>query len=851
MKVSLKIIQKLVDVDIPPIDELVNRINGQLGGVEEVIDFGKKYQDAIVVKVVSVEKHPDADRLSVCLIDDNGAVGDVERNGNGHVQVVCGAPNVHADMWAVWLPPKATVPASYDDAEPFVLDSRKLRGVMSSGMLAAGDELAINSDHDGIVELTERDLPKGRTLQAGASFMDLFDLDDVVIDIENKMFTHRPDCFGQIGVAREISAILRGVPEETEEIFDMGFVNPDWYWMKPSFESANGLELKVVNQSPDKVPRFMTVAMKDCRVEPSPLWLQCELMRLGSKPINNIVDITNYIMLMTAQPTHAYDYDKLRGKEISARMARDDEEISLLNGKTYKLTADDIVIADAEGPVGLAGIMGGSDSEVSSETKNIVIEVATFDMYAVRKTAMRHGVFTDALARFNKGQSPLQNDRVLARLMTMVQDLTGAQQASDVYDLPDKTGQLDEVSLSGEMRITTDFINSRLGSNLTVFEIGGLLRRTNFASYPAEDDNQTLIIGAPFWRTDIVDPEDVVEEVGRLYGFDRLPCELPLRVMSPAPRNESRSFKQQVRDSLSRAGANELLTYSFVHENIMKRAEQDVSRAFRLSNALSPDLQYYRLSILPSLLDKVNMNIKLGYDEFTLFEIGKAHDKRDHATDDNGLPSEIEMIDAVYANKRPQSGSPYFRVRRLVMRLAQDLGITLKTAPIEETLDDPFVAPFEQSRSALVKTCDGKSVGIVGELKASVRKSFKLPEYSSAMSLDLQALKKASEEKSEQYRPLSRYPSISQDVTLKSRVDVAYESLLDTTRTSLAERAEEINITIDPVSIYQSLDDADHKSTTLHITFTHPDRTLTDADIKPLMDHLACVMLSKYDAERV
>ena len=179
-----------------------------------------------------------------------------------------------------------------------------------------------------------------------------------------------------------------------------------------------------------------------------------------------------------------------------------------------------------------------------------MIEVATFDMYAVRKTAMRHGVFTDALARFNKGQSPLQNDRVLVRLMTMVQDLTGAQQASDVYDLPDKTGQLDEVSLSGEMRITTDFINSRLGSNLTVFEIGGLLRRTNFASYPAEDDDQTLIIGAPFWRTDIVDPEDVVEEVGRLYGFDKLPYELPSRVMSPAPRNESRSFKQQVRDSL-------------------------------------------------------------------------------------------------------------------------------------------------------------------------------------------------------------------------------------------------------------------------------------------------------------
>lgn len=851
MKVSLKIIKKLIGIDTPPIDELVNRINGQLGGVEEVIDFGKKYRDALIVKVISVERHPDADRLSVCLIDDGGVVNDLERNDDGYVQVVCGAPNVHADMWAVWLPPKSTVPASYDDAEPFVLDVRKLRGVMSSGMLAAGDELAINSDHDGIVELTERDMPEGQTLQVGASFMELFDLDDIVIDIENKMFTHRPDCFGQIGVAREISAILRGVPEETEEIFDMGFVNPDWYWMKPSFESASGLELKVVNQSPDKVPRFMTVAMKDCRVEPSPLWLQCKLVRLGSKPINNIVDITNYIMLMTAQPTHAYDYDKLRGKEISARMARDDEEISLLNGKTYKLTTDDIVIADTEGPVGLAGIMGGSNSEVSSETKNIVIEVATFDMYAVRKTAMRHGVFTDALARFNKGQSPLQNDRVLARLMTMIRDLTEAKQASDVYDLPDKSGQLEEVSMSGEIRIATDFVNSRLGSSLTAFEIGGLLRRTNFASYPADDDDQTLLVGAPFWRTDIVDPEDVVEEVGRLYGFDKLPRELPSRVMSPAPRNESRSFKQQVRDSLSRAGANEALTYSFVHKNIMERAEQDVSRAFQLSNALSPGLQYYRLSILPSLLDKVNMNIKLGYDEFTLFEIGKSHDKRDHATDDCGLPSEIEMVDAVYASKRTQEGAPYFRMRRLVMHLAKDLGIVLQTVPVVEKLDSPFATPFEQSRSALIKTSDGENAGIIGELKASVRKSFKLPDYSVAMSLDLERLKKASQKKRQQYYPLSRYPSISQDVTLKSRVDVAYSLLLDTTQASLAEQADGVDITVEPVSIYQSSNDTEYKSTTLHITFTHPDRTLTEADVKPMMDHLACVMLSKHDAERV
>jgi phenylalanyl-tRNA synthetase beta chain len=257
--------------------------------------------------------------------------------------------------------------------------------------------------------------PTSEEVKPGASFAKVYGLDDTIIDIENKMFTHRPDLFGQLGVAREIAGSL-----------GHQFTSPEWYLSAPEFEVVEGLELEVFNEAIEKVPRFMAVAMKDIEVKQSPLWLQCALVAMGSKPINNIVDVTNYIMLLTAQPVHAYDYDKLRGRKLGVRMAANGEKADLLNGKTYELTEDDIVIVDGEGVGGLGGIMGGGNSEVSADTKNIVLEVANFDMYTVRKSSMRHGVFTDALTRFNKGQSPLQNDRVLHLLMMSIKDVSSA-----------------------------------------------------------------------------------------------------------------------------------------------------------------------------------------------------------------------------------------------------------------------------------------------------------------------------------------------------------------------------------------------------------------------------------------
>lgn len=835
MKVSLNTVKQYIDVDLPPTDELVSRINQQLGGVEEVIDLGDKYKDAQIVRVEQCDKHPNADRLSVCKID--AGEGDL-------ITVVCGAPNVHAGMWAIWLPPKSTVPSTYGDDEPFVLGARELRGVMSNGMLASARELDLGDDHDGIVEVVESDLPEGKSLMPGVSFAETFGLDDIIIDIENKMFTHRPDLFGQLGVAREISAILGGEPNENK---DTRFDNPDWYWDAPEFVGGEGsLELDVFNDAPEGSPRFMAVAIDGVTVKASPLWLRCELVRWGSKSINNVVDLTNYIMLLTAQPTHAYDYDKLHGHKLGVRMARDGEKVTLLNGKEYSLSTDDVVIADGEGAVGLAGIMGGGNSEVSADTKRVVLEVANFNMYKLRKTSMRYGLFTDALTRFNKGQSPLQTGRVMKRLIEMMPGV----QASPVYDLPEAEWSKKD-SVYGEVNIGVNFINERLGLNLSAEQIGNLLRRVNMTVLPAASD-EALSITAPYWRTDIELPEDIVEEVGRLYGFDKLPRELPMRSTRPTPKNPVGEAKQKIRDSLVKAGANEVRTYSFVHEDVITKAGQDTSKAYKLSNALSPELQYYRLSLTPSLLDKVHGNIKAGHDEFALFEIGKAHNISH--LDDEGLPQQFDRIALVYASRKSSVDSAYYTAKRIVEHLYRDTHISSElTYKKLADLDLPdhssfrqMCAPFDEQRSAIIYIGD-KFVGLVGEYKLAVARNFKLPQSVAGFELFVSPF--AGEHFAE-YRPLSRYPSTTQDISLKVATNVTYSDVVGTVKQALKQHANGLVVNIAPLSVYQA-EGADTKTVTLRLTVNNPKATLTDEVVNQLMDNLADAAKQGIGAERV
>jgi phenylalanyl-tRNA synthetase beta chain len=827
MKVSLNTVKQFTEIDLS-VDELVAKINSQLGAVEEIVDLADVYKDAVIVKVVECEKHPAADRLNVTKIDDGGIIEDIERDENGLVQVVCGAPNVHADMFAVWLPPQSVVPASYHDEEPFVLGARELRGILSQGMLAAADELGIGSDHEGILVINPTEWkPSDIEIKPGVSFAAAYGLDDTIIDIENKMFTHRPDLFGQLGVAREIAGIQH-----------KQFTSPNWYLNVPEFKDASGLGLTTFNDANEKVPRAMFVALKDVEIKPSPFWLQAALVAMGSKPINNIVDVTNYVMLLTAQPTHAYDYDKIRGASIGARMAQAGETVELLNGKTYELTEDDIVIADVEGPVGLGGIMGGKNSEVSADTKNIILEVANFDMYTVRKSSMRHGVFTDALTRFNKGQSPLQNGVILNLLMRSVLDVAGGDQASNVYDFSnyDDCIDADGIHKVDSLGLTSSFINSRLGIDFSDIQITELLTAVEIK---ATIDGNSIDAYAPFWRTDLELPEDIVEEVGRLYGFDKLANELPLRPIQPAKKTELIELKAQVRKTLSRLGANEVLTYSFVHEKLLEKVGQNAEYAYRISNALSPDLKLYRLSLTPSLLDKVHMNVKNRFDAFSLFEINKTHFKDDMDEYEPAVPNEDNHIAAVIAYNdkvRPDSSAFYLAKRYLssIVDLENELLIPMNEFDVAtDVWGQQLVAPYARDRSAVLVR-DGQIYGVVGEFKESVRKAFKLPSYVAGFEIHSNLIRR----QAVPYSVLPRFPSVTQDVSLEVDSSVSISVVTDIARTVLDALDFSWSKQLSIAAIYQA-PGADTKTVTLRVTVANYERSLIDKDVSELLDAIA------------
>lgn len=830
MKVSTNWIQEYLGFDLPATNELVERIGSQLGAVEETIAVGAKYAGVVIVKVVECSKLENSDHLNLCFVDDGGVTSDVARREDGLVQVVCGAPNVTAGVFVAWLPPGATVPSTFD-TDPFVLEARELRGAVSNGMLASAKELAIGDSHEGLL-LLEGDL------KPGANFAEVYKLNDTIIDIENKMFTHRPDCFGQLGVAREVAGIL-----------GHSFSSPDWYSRPTDIVSGSGLSVTVQNELPTEVPRFMAVALNNVTIAPSPVWLQTLLSRVGVRPINNVVDVTNYMMLLTGQPLHAYDYDKVAalsdgdGATIVVRHPQDGEKLELLSGKTITPRTEAIMIATNTQAIGLGGVMGGGNTEVDATTTSIILECATFDMYSIRRTSMAHGLFTDAVTRFNKGQSPLQNPAILAKSVALFQELASAQVASEVVDENYAPAQQPTVV------VESTFINKRLGLQLGAADMAQLLTNVEFN---VDHDQDTLTVHAPFWRTDIEVPEDVVEEVGRLHGFDKLPLELPLRALTPATQNDLLAFKSTIRRSLATAGANEVLSYSFVPGSLLDKVSQPRDQAFKVSNALSPDLQYYRFNALPSLLDKVHANIKAGYDEFALFELSKGHTLLHKDDDEGGVPKEFAVLDMVYASKTKQAGAPFYHARRLLDALANDLGIELSCSSVT---DDPGVTetqPYDLARSAYVTAKNtGQVIGVIGELKQSVLKNLKLPAYSAAYTLDVEILLAAAQQTTESYQSLPRFPKVEQDICFRVPLDLPF-STLETfvTDTLSKQKPAQTKLSIATLDIYKRQDD-DRKQITFRIGLASYQKTMTDTEMTTLLSQLTDGVLSEFSAERV
>lgn len=830
MIISVNWLKKYTDIDVP-IDELVTLIGARLVEIEEVIDIGKKYQGVIIAKIIKVEKHQNADKLNVCLIDDGRKAQDVERDENGYVQVVCGAPNVQEGLLVAWLPPGVTVPASWGDTEPFVLEARSLRGMKSNGMLASAKELDLGDDHDGILEVDLDAKP-------GDDFARLYELDDYLLDIENKSLTHRPDCFGIIGLAREIAAIQ-----------GKSFTTPEWLLADmPHFDEKSEASIvmpTVTIKDPELSHRYQAVILSGANQgTKSPLLIQSYLARVGQRPVNAIVDTTNYLMLVTGQPLHAFDYDKFLAinhnkADIIVRAARKGEKLVLLDGKTITLSDQDIVICNGETPVALAGAMGGAETEIDASTQNILLESATFNLYNLRGTQMRHGIFSEAITRFTKGQPARLTAPVLASATRLIMSATGAKRVSEVVEAYPSPEKMATIHTSPQQIITI------LGKEYEETEILKVLQSVEFQ---VDKEDRSLVVTPPYWRGDIHIPEDIAEEIGRITGFDVITPTLPQRTFRAVEQSSFDMFRFQLRRELMRAGANEIYTYSFIPATLIEKVGQKPQEAYKITNALSPDLQHYRLSITPNLLNIVHPNIKQGYDTFALFEIGKVHIK---GKEEDGLPKEFDRLAFVYADsdtKKPNDGQAYYSVLEYLNFVLARLGIQdMPRLEAGEKDNDSANAYYQSGRSANIYLGE-IFIGRIGEYNQEVKRALKLPALVAGFELGLQPLFEYVATLTPNYAPLSRYPGTWRDISLRLHPDQTYQQAKSIIKEVLGNVSFES--TIAPIDIYAP-EGKEFKNITFRIQLVSLSKTITNEEASEVVEKIVRAAEEKLKAQVV
>jgi phenylalanyl-tRNA synthetase beta chain len=828
MIVSVNWLKKYTDISLS-IEELTSLIGACLVEIEEVINLKQKYKDVIVVKVVECGPLEGTDHLNLIKIDDGGIVKDIKRDAKGLVRVICGAPNVTAGMLAAWLPPTSTVPETFGDSEPFVLTAKNLRGVISNGMLASAKELDLFDDHTGIIAID-------KDVNPGSSFADVYELNDYLLDIENKSLTHRPDTFGIIGFAREV-AVISGKT----------FVTPEWLAnVDPTYGDTikASTQLSVAIDNPALSARYQAVVLNEADAKrQSPLEIQTYLSRVGVRPINAVVDVTNYLMMLTGQPLHAFDYDKVvavsGGKaDIHVRPGKKGETLELLDGRIIELSVEDIVIAAGHTAIGLAGAMGGANTVIDESTKNIIVESATFDLYSLRATQMRHGIFSEAITRFTKGQPAALTAPVLAEAIELLSEWSGAKRVSNVAEAVGNIITLPVIS------ITAQQVNNVLGTTVTIDDIKTILHSAEFAT-AVGDDKITLFVEPPYWRADIHILEDIIEEVGRIRGYDSIILSLPTRDFTSVQPSLFDQLRTQLRTLLVRAGGNEVLTYSFVHGDVLRKAGQTSDDSYGISNSISPDLEYYRQSLTPSLLQLVHPNVKSGYERFALFELNKAHPKQRGMTDEK-VPDEANALALTLVASKKHQGAPYYQAKKILDFVASSIGLKLDYIKIDQEVNYPAATAFEYRRSAMIVDKEsGEQIGMVGEYKRSVIKAFKLPDFVAGFELDIDAVFRAAQKVGKTYQPLSRYPSTERDICFQVKSDIAYAQIIDVARNAYNEK--DIQFEVSPVDIYQS-DEKVTKNITVRIRLIPTDHTLKSEEITAIVKNVTDAVIEKTQA---
>ena len=817
MLISLNALKHYVKIpDSLSTADLMKLIGSRLVEVEGTESLAEKYQNIYVAKVVKCTDIPDT-HLHLCEVDAGSLNQEFGKLENGLIQVVCGAPNVRAGLYVVWLAPGAIVPSTFG-TENFQLSVRKLRGFLSYGMIAGADELGFGTDHKCIAELAP-DLAK-----PGTPITQALDLDDLIIDIENKSLTHRPDTFGLIGFAREVAGILNQ-PFENPEIFQGDF---DFQSQVLAIDNSTRVTQAPIIEIQDSVlcPRYSCVVLdennfKQNIVDNDSLLTRegVFLYKSGMRPISQIVDATNLTMLETGQPLHAFDYDKfiaLGGTDtpkIIIRAAKPGEKITLIDDTEVELNSNDIVITSNNVPVALAGAMGGKNTEIDTNTKRILIESATFSLYNLRKTQMAHGIFSEAITRFTKGQPVFGTIPALRLCLSKlgVKDFSKLIFADCLAAVPKQES----------ISITLQDLNQTLGAVFNLEQISKTLKNVGFL-VELSSDNQTINITAPLWRTDIHIKEDIYEEVGRLTGFDNIPKSLPLRPFKGSPKNQPFALKREIRNIPSdQLGANELLTYSFVSKALQEKVGENITDSYEIINSISPELQCFRQSLVPSLLEKVYENQKAGYKDFILYEMNQVAKHSFGLLDDQTPKLESHLAITLEGD--------FYKIKNLCLALGASLGFDFIFTKYEEQ-EYSYFEPLHSANISLGQNI----IGALGEIKYSVQKSMKLKGLA-ALELNLGALLGAPRVLHVAQK-ISRFPSVSRDLTIKTPDTISFENLEQAIKCVLTQ--DSLIYTLEPVSIYRQSEKNTSRNCSFHLCFASTVKTMSADEISAIMKQI-------------
>ncbi|NUK30691.1 phenylalanine--tRNA ligase subunit beta [Parageobacillus sp. VR-IP] len=783
MFVSYKWLQEYVDLTGITAKELADRITKSGIEVESVEVLNKGAKGVVVGHVLEREQHPNADKLSKCLVD----IGEGEP-----VQIICGAPNVAKGQKVAVAKVGAVLPGNLK------IKRAKLRGEESNGMICSLQELGIESKlvpkeyADGIFVFPS-DAP------VGADALELLNLDDEVLELG--LTPNRADCLSMIGVAYEVAAILgRDVKLPTIEL-------------QENDENVHDY-ISVRVDAPEDNPLYAGRIVKNVKIGPSPLWMQTRLMAAGIRPHNNVVDITNYILLEYGQPLHAFDYDRLGSKEIVVRRAKAGETIVTLDDTKRTLTEDHLVITNGTEPVALAGVMGGANSEVRNDTTTVFIESAYFTSPVIRKASKDHGLRSEASTRFEKGIDPARTKEALDRAAALMAEYAGGEVVGGIVEA--NTLKEQEVTVT----ITLDRINRVLGTTITKDEVATILTNLQFAFM---EDNGTFTITVPSRRRDISIEEDIIEEVARLYGYDRLPATLPVAEAKPGKLTAYQAKRRQVRRYLEDVGLFQAITYSLTSEEKATMFALETAEPIRLALPMSEERSALRQSLLPHLLEVASYNRARQVENVAVYETGAVY----LANGDNELPNEKERLAGVVTGvwhahlwQGEKKAVDFYVTKGILDGLFELLGLTNRIEYKQAKREH-----MHPGRTADI-LLDGKTIGFVGQLHPVVQKEYDLKE-TYVFELALTDLLNA-EVEDIRYSPIPRFPSITRDIALVVDENVIAGELQKTIIEAGGKLLKEVSI----FDVYKGdrLPNG-KKSIAFSLRYYDPERTLTDEEV--------------------